>query len=72
MFWFFLFLNQKSRLLPSVVATDLQEVASKTEHVLQDVCILVTALLSLTPACHFLIHLRKTEGSLLCDSQNVM
>lgn len=68
----FSFLNQKTRLLPSVVATDLQDVVSKTEHVLQDVCSLVAALLSLTPACHFLIHLMKTEGSLLYDSQNVM
>lgn len=69
---FFFFLNQKNRLLPSVVAADLQDVASRTEHVLQDVCSLIAALLSLTPACHFLIHLMKTEGSLLYNSENVI
>lgn len=68
----FFFLNQKNRLLPSVVAADLRDVASRTEHVLQDVCSLIAALLSLTPACHFLIHLMKTEGSLLYNSENVI
>lgn len=68
----FCFVNQKNGLLPSVVVTYLQDVASRTEHVLQDVCSLIAALLSLTPACHFLLHLMKTEGSLLYDSQNVI